>query len=280
MSARPSHNPAPASASASNGPIRYWADLTTDDFSRIDVERTVAILPVAAIEQHGPHLPLSVDADLNAGILARALARVPGDVPCLALPPQVVGKSDEHAGFPGTLTISPEVLIAQWTDIGACVAATGIRRIILFNSHGGQPQIVDIVAQTLRNRFRMLAIRTSWTRLVDQSDLFADSERRHGIHGGADETSMMLYLHPERVRRDRIADFRPADIARDQETPAIRVHGAARYAWRTEDLNPVGAVGDARLATAEAGQIIIDRAAEALAAVIVDAGRFDLSVFG
>ena len=146
----------------SNKPRRGWQDMNTEEFGGPDAERWIAVLPVGAIEQHGPHLPLCVDACINQGILARALELLPEQVPVTVLPPIPVGKSNEHIAFPGTLTLSADTLIRLWTELGEAVARAGVRKLVLFNSHGGQPQVMDIVARDLRVRLGMLAVAYSW----------------------------------------------------------------------------------------------------------------------
>ncbi len=146
---------------------RYWQDMTTTDVAAADMQRLIALLPVAAIEQHGPHLPLSVDATINRAILERAVTLMPADLPVSVLPAQPVGKSDEHGAFPGTLSLSAETLIALWRDIGASVARAGVRKLVLLNTHGGQPQILDVVAGELRARHQMLAVAVNAYRLYD-----------------------------------------------------------------------------------------------------------------
>ncbi len=107
-------------------PAAYWLDLTTEDFRTRDMHRTIAVLPVAAVEQHGPHLPVGVDTFINQGYLARAAALVPEDLDVLVLPIQAVGKSNEHLAFPGTLTLSAETVIRAWTEIGESVHRAGV----------------------------------------------------------------------------------------------------------------------------------------------------------
>ena len=133
-------------------PRRCWQDMTTEEFAALDAARVIELLPVGAIEQHGPHLPVSTDACINQGILARALEQMPDDLPVTVLPMLPIGKSSEHLGFPGTLTLSAETLIRLWTEVGLSVARAGVRKLVLFNSHGGQPQVMDIVARDLRVR--------------------------------------------------------------------------------------------------------------------------------
>ncbi len=253
---------------------RYWGDLTTEDFARLDA-RTVALLPVCAVEQHGPHLPVRVDAALNAGILARALELMPPELPLLVLPAQNVGKSDEHSAFPGTLCIHYETLARLWIDLARSVQRGGCRRIIFFNSHGGQPQLLDIVCRELRVRFDMLAVNCAWFNVTPMGDLFDAAELQYGIHGGAVETSMMLHLHPELVRMDRARNF----VSRAQELEArcavLRVEGATAIGWQTQDLNPAGACGDASRADAALGRELLERAARALACLAGDVARQD-----
>src|ERR1700679_305666 len=173
---------------------RWWWNLTTKDFAGLDTDRVVAILPVGAVEQHGPHLPVSVDATINAGILSRALQLVDQDATVLALPMQSVGLSVEHIRFPGTLTLSAETLIAVLTDLGRSVARAGLRRLVFLNSHGGQPQVVDIVCRRLRGD-GLFAVNCMASRLGLPPDVtLSQDEREHGIHGGLVETSLMLHL--------------------------------------------------------------------------------------
>lgn len=256
---------------------RQWQEMTTEDFAAVDPERWVAVLPVAAVEQHGPHLPVSVDATLNAAILDQALALLPDDCPVTALPAMPVGKSNEHLAFPGTLSLGHDTLIRLWTDIAECVWRAGLRKLVLFNSHGGQPQIMDIVARDLRVRRKMLVVLANWFQMVDVSRWFAADEIRFGIHGGAIETSMMLAVRPDLVRMDRAQAFASAPQA---------IHAAARhldpgdkltFAWQAQDLNPAGAVGDATAADAEVGRQILDAAADKLAKLLREVVDLPLS---
>ncbi len=188
-------------------PTKFWAEMSWRDFPDADMSKVVAVLPVAAIEQHGPHLPVGVDTFINEGYLERAVARVPADLPVLFLPLQAIGKSNEHIEFPGTLTFSAETLTRAWTEIGESVARTGCRKLIFVNSHGGNVPIIDIVARELRVRRRMLAVHASWHRFGYPEGLFSARERAHGIHGGDAETSLMLAFRPETVRMGEARDF-------------------------------------------------------------------------
>ena len=170
---------------------RRWSELTTAEFANVDRDRTVAILPLSATEQHGPHLPLSVDADINSLLIDRTLDILDESLPVLVLPPVEVGLSPEHADFPGTLTLSAETMIALLVEIGQSVAQTGLRKLALVNTHGGQSQILDLVAQRLRNGGMVVACLNAY-RYWDVAARFGDAEATYGIHGGAAETSIML----------------------------------------------------------------------------------------
>ena len=255
-------------------PLRLWQDLTWPDIAALDPERAVAILPVAAIEQHGPHLPLSVDADINAGLLAA----VESDVSAFLLPPQVVGYSLEHMAFPGTLSHDPETLRRAWIEIGASIRCAGVRKLLILNSHGGQPQVAAIVARELRAAHGMMVVSTASFALGLPGGLFPDDELRHGIHGGAVETSLMLHLRPAAVRKDKIADFRSTAAQVESDYKLLRLESdSVQTAWMTQDLNSQGACGNARLATAEAGKAILAHMASKLAALLTEISTYPLS---
>jgi creatinine amidohydrolase len=255
---------------------RQWWDLTTEEFAGLDMQSTVVVLPVCAVEQHGPHLPVRVDAAINAGILERALQLIPAQLSLLVLPAQNVGKSDEHIAFPGTLSIRYETLGRLWFDLAESVHRAGCRKIIFFNSHGGQPQLIDIVCRELRVRLNMLAVNCAWYNVTEMTDLFDAEELRHGIHGGAVETSMMLRLHFDLVKMDRAKNFASRAIAVEAENAVLRIEGSTGIGWQTQDLNPAGACGDATRADAAKGKELIERAAKALAALASDVARYAL----
>lgn len=252
---------------------RYWQDLTTEEVASIDRTRAVALLPVAAIEQHGPHLPLGTDAMINEGVLARAMALAPADLPLLVLPAIAIGKSNEHQDFAGTLTLSAETLIRMLTEVVESVARAGLRKLILLNSHGGQPQVLDIVAQDARARLEMIAVVANAWRMMDREALFPPAEREAGLHGGGVETALMLHLRPDLVRRDRIRDFPSAARELEARFPSLAAGGRFAFAWQAQDLNAAGAVGDARLGTAEIGRKLVESAAARLVQLAEELAR-------
>lgn len=257
-------------------PKRFWQDMTTAEFSELDAERTIVVLPVAAIEQHGPHLPVYVDACINQGVLARALEIIPDDLPVTVLPAMPVGKSNEHLAFPGTLTLSAETLIRLWTEIGESVARAGVRKLVLFNSHGGQPQIMDIVARDLRVRLDMFVVTVSTYNLVDPGSMFTDSELKHGIHGGAVETSMMLHLRPDLVNMELADDFEPMSVEMERSYKHLRPEGGIGFGWQVQDIHPSGAVGNASDSDAERGQKLVESAAQSFIDLLGEIDRYPL----
>ena len=246
-------------------PMRPWQDLAWTDFAALPPD-TVAILPTAAIEQHGPHLPLATDAEINADILAHTAAKLPPGLTVLTLPMQAIGLSVEHIRFPGTLTASAETLLALCTEIGQSVARAGIRRLLFLNSHGGQPQILDLAARRLRSTCNLLAVTCSWGRLGLPDNLIGTEERRHGIHGGTIETSLMLRLRPDLVRMDHARYFRSTWQSRPHTL--LEPEGRTGFGWETQDLNPEGALGDASRATAEIGEAILAHTTTQLATLL------------
>ncbi len=265
-------------------PSRYWADLTTRDFSALprapDIGAVVAVLPVGATEQHGPHLALSVDSDLVDAVVGAALPLLPAALPVLVLPTQKIGKSNEHARFPGTLTLRAETLIRVWTEIGDCVAATGVRKLLLFNAHGGQVALMDIVGRDLRTRHDLIVYHSNWydLPLADEAMApFGADERRFGVHGGDIETSMMLAIEPSRVDMEQAGNFASTSQQRARDYPILGNGRSARMAWQMQDYNVQGAAGNAAAATAAKGRALVASAATQLALLLAELSRLPLS---
>ena len=261
-----------------------WGDLCTTDFATLDLARTVAVLPVAATEQHGPHLPLSVDHDLLEGVLAAAGPTLGAGWPVYVLPTQPVGLSPEHERFPGTLTLSPETVIRLWCDIGESVARAGVRKLLIFNSHGGHTGIMDVVGRELRARCDLLVYSASWFNLPlldaqgqDLNERISPQEHRFGIHAGQVETSMMLALRPHTVRLDQAQDFRSTSQDRASRWPILGNGRSAKLAWQMQDYHPAGAVGDAAAADATLGAALVQAAGESLAALLREFCELPLS---
>ncbi len=224
-----------------------WADYRAPDLA-VDPARTIAILPTAAIEQHGPHLPVGVDTMIMEGMLARLRATCPDDLDLRILPVQAVGKSNEHIHAPGTLTLDAPTALAAWQQIGLSVARAGVRKIVIVNSHGGNLDLISILARELRVRAGMLAVKCQWGNFGKPEGMYSAQEATYGIHGGDLETSLMLHFRPELVDMAAARDFRSA-----AETAPIPPTGPISLGWVSSDLNPAGVVGEAHLATADKG---------------------------
>ena len=263
---------------------RYWSEWTTQDFARSrddgSLAQTIAILPLGATEQHGPHLSLQVDTALVDGVVAAAVAQLQVEVPALFLPTQPVGYSPEHAAFPGTLTLKAETAMRLWTDISESAVASGIRKLVLFNAHGGHTGMMDVVARDLRSRLGVLVYSVSWFNLPligeggeDVNARFSAHEHRFGIHAGDMETSMMLALAPQQVRMQFAQNFHSTSQDRAQGFPIVGNGKSAKLAWQMQDYNLAGAAGNAAAATAEKGMAVVDAAGRALAALLAEVHR-------
>ena len=261
-------------------PARLWSELSAVDIARRDMGRAVAVLPVAAVEQHGPHLPLSTDVVIARGYLDRVRDLVPDALDVLLLPVQPVGKSDEHDAFPGTLSLTATTALAAWTEIGIGVHRAGCGKLVIVTSHGGNSALIDLVASDLRARSGMLAVTTSWSRMGLPEGLFPPQEIAHGIHAGGIETALMLALRPDLVRTKNVADFPPRTLAMARDFTHLRAGRPAAFAWKAGDLHPSGAMGDARLGTAEAGRAALDHGARAFVELLAEVDRFGLDAPG
>jgi creatinine amidohydrolase len=259
---------------------RFWAEMGTREFAQLDPATTVAVLPVAATEQHGPHLPLAVDQAIVDGVVAASLPHLPAQAPVLFLPTQQVGYSPEHAAFPGTLTLSSSTVVATWIELGECVARAGVRKLLLLNSHGGQVSLMDIVARELRGRCKLIVYGCSWWNLPlgdDVNGLFSPEEHRFGVHAGEIETSMMLALRPQQVAMTQAKNFRSTSQARSGAYPILGNGHSAKLGWHMQDYNTQGAAGNAAAATPGKGQALLDAAGRQLALLLQELSSLPLS---
>jgi creatinine amidohydrolase len=265
----------------------YWSQWRTTDFANLDKSRAIAVLPLAATEQHGPHLPLSVDTDIVDGVVQAAVQQLQTlnapsvstrvAVPVLFLPTQNIGLSPEHAAFPGTLTLRPETLIRLWTDIAESVKAAGIHKLVLLNSHGGHVGAMDVVARDLRARLDMLVYSVNWYQLPlmdeqgqDLNQMFSAHEHRFGAHAGEIETSAMLALNPSAVRMDKAENFHSSSEDRAAAFPILGNGRSAKLAWQMQDYNVAGAAGNAAAATAEKGTALVAAAGLSFAKLLLE----------
>lgn len=225
-----------------------WSEFRATEFKDIDPMRTIAILPTAAIEQHGPHLPVGTDSMICSGMLDEVRKRAPETLDIRILPVQAVGKSNEHLWAAGTITLSAGTALRAWTEIGQSVARAGIRKLVLINAHGGNVDLVSIVARELRVKAGMFVVKCQWGSFGHPEGMFSTNETKYGIHGGDIETSLMLHFRPDLVDMRMAMNFRSS-----AENSPIPPTGPISYGWVAKDLNEFGTVGDASHASANKG---------------------------
>jgi creatinine amidohydrolase len=250
-----------------------WQDLTSAELAALDPARTVAILPVGAIEQHGPHLPLGTDTLIAEALAAALLDAEPNGATVLVLPTLAIGHSPEHQNFTGTLTLPAAATLELWTEVGRGIARSGLLRLLILNAHGGQSAIVDLAAVALRAELGLTVARGNYFALGVPEGLFDADEVAHGLHGGELETSLMLHLAPALVRREALADFPlPGGGTRLGRLP---LEGPIGLGWLAEDLGPHGVAGRATRATAAKGRIYFEFLVAGLSKVVAELARGD-----
>ncbi|WP_243611743.1 creatininase family protein [Shimia aestuarii] len=253
----------------------YWAALKAPDFETLP-DDTVAILPFGATEQHGPHLPLSVDTTLTDAVLSASLPHWSAATNALILPTLTITKSNEHAEHAGSLALSARTLLSVIEDIGASVARAGIRRLVMLNGHGGNTAVLEIACRELRIAHRLVTAHASWFAFAETSPHIAPEAAAHDLHAGDIETSAMLAAAPNLVDMDKADDFPPKthDWQANNRWTGLTGH-AARPGWVIDDLSPSGACGDASVASADKGAAMIESAAKNFAAFLEEFSRFD-----
>jgi creatinine amidohydrolase len=258
-------------------PSRDWTEIRWADAASVDVSRWIAVLPLAATEQHGPHLPLETDVLIAGAYLARVRDVLPATLPATFLPIEPVGISTEHIDYPGTQTLPTAVALKRWNAIGEDVARRGVRKLVIITSHGGNSAAMMLVAQDLRAHQKLFVVTTSWSRLSGADKLFPSDEVRHGIHGGAVETSIMLARYPEQVRTHAIADFPASSIAMEKQYRWLSTQRPVPFAWQAQDLHPSGAIGNATLAVPAKGDQLLDQGARAFCELLAEVDNFDVN---
>lgn len=255
----------------------YWNELNTLDFAGLSADSTIAILPLASTEQHGPHLPIATDVAIAHGMLAELKRQRPDDLDILVLPTQEIGKANEHIHGPGTLSFGADLLIPMWTAIGGKVAEAGVKKLVMVNSHGGNLDIMNIVAREMRVRFNMAVVATQWGRFGHPDGLISAHEQAFGIHGGEVETSLMLHFRPELVRMDKAQNFISRAEEMKNQSRFLQPLPPHSLAWIAHDLNPHGVVGDASAGTAEKGATICRHQVAGFIELLRDLERYPLS---
>ena len=247
---------------------RFWENLSSFDFYNMETEKYLAVLPVAAVEQHGPHLPVNVDSKIVDSLVETLAEKLPAKSKAIFLPTQRIGKSNEHLKYPGTLSLSAETMRVTLMELGKCVASSGIKKMMFLNSHGGNISVLDIVARDLRIEEKMLVFCVNWFGFGMPSDIYSESELKHGIHAGDMETSVMLALDPDNVKMDRAQNFVPKTVELESNFKYLGLNSGAKFGWQSQDLNAYGACGNALLSTAEKGNLTLEFASEKLLEII------------
>ena len=257
--------------------VRYWGSPTAEEIKSRVSRDPVIVLPLAATEHHGPPLPLSTDVDIGLGLLNEAFFRLDPNVPSWSLPIETVGASLEHTRYRGTASITADELGQIIFEHGRRLSTLGIHRLVISNSHGGNSGAIESAALRLREERELLVIKANYYRFERPVDVdFPDIEWRHGLHGGAVETAMMLHLKNKAVETNAVSKF--PSIAEELELRKSRIlpTGPAAFAWLAGDLNPLGVVGDATLASKETGKRLLTHYATILANIIEDAYHFPI----
>ncbi|WP_019499215.1 creatininase family protein [Pseudanabaena sp. PCC 6802] len=255
-------------------PERFFPYLTWNEIDNLpDKSNVVIIQPMGAIEQHGAHLPLVVDAAISMGVLGKALQKLDRSIPAYSLPLLYYGKSNEHWGFPGTIALGAQTLTAVLMDLADSIYSAGFRKLALMNSHGGQPQILEFVARDIHQKYPDLMVFPLFTWRVPNiaKDLITAKEWEFGIHAGDAETSLMLVLLPEYVRMDRAIAEYPQGLP---ENSLLSMEGANPFAWVMKDLTRSGVLGDPTTATKAKGERLLESLADGWAQLITDIYKF------
>ena len=260
-------------------PHRHYEEMSGDYIAGADTRDWIAVLPLGATEQHGPHLPAETDWMIVEGLVRAIIPRLPDTMPVTFLPAEHVGYSREHMNRPGAQTLSFDSAVNRWVEIGERLSDQGIRKFIMLNAHGGNSPLMTIVATELRARCRMLAVATSWTRFGLPLNIVTPQEKAHGIHGGEIETSIMLALHPDLVNMSEARDFPSLQAEMERTAKRLRAYGPHAFGWMATDLNPKGVVGHAKKATAEQGMRLLQHAADGFIELLDDVRAFDTSRF-
>ncbi|MCC0176512.1 creatininase family protein [Waterburya agarophytonicola K14] len=255
-------------------PQRYFPYLTWKEIADMPNKKNIVIIqPIGAIEQHGLHLPIAVDSAISLGVLGKALSQLDSSIPAYALPCLYYGKSNEHDGFPGTITLSATTLLSVIKEMAVSIYRAGFRKLVLMNSHGGQPQIMEIAARDLHQEHPDFAVFPFFTWRVPNiiGEMLTPQEREYGIHAGDAETSIMLSLLPEQVKMERAIKEYPQGLPEDS---LLDMEGKLPFAWLTRELSQSGVMGDPTIATQEKGDRILQSVADGWVEVIQDVYQF------
>ncbi len=273
------HDMTPGKTEKPDMPDRDFHAMASQDMARMNKAAWIAVLPLGATEQHGPHLPLETDTVIVEGVVARLKQALPRTLPVTFLKAEPVGYSPEHLDYSGTRSLAYQEAIDRWISIGEHLHSSGINKLVLLNAHGGNSPLMTIVATELRVRFDMLCVATSWTRFGRPEGLFDEKNAAIDIHGGDIETSVMLALRPDLVEMKKAKKFSSRQSSFLRTNAYLHAYGRHAFGWKMQDLNPVGVTGNAKAATAKKGEALLDHAVEGLVTLLKEVHRFDAGLF-
>ena len=254
---------------------RHLAELRAPELARLLSERSIFVQPLGAVEQHGPHLPLNTDLLIADRVSQLAVERVGAELDVWLLPPLAYTKSNEHAWSAGTIWLSATTLLAVLDDIGRCVATTQARKLVFFNGHGGNSALVGVANREIRLAHGLMTFLAHPGVPPDQGGDSTPDELGMGIHGGTDETSMMLYLAPHLVDMTAATRNVPEHLA---DNRYVRFGGSVGFGWLSDDFGPDGHIGDPTPATAERGEQLVSKAVDAFCEALAEVSAFELPV--
>ncbi len=255
---------------------RALARLTTTEIARLDKDRIVIVQPIGATEQHGPHLPCDTDVLIVTGLLDAVLQAIGDKTDVWVLPVLSYGKSNEHVGYPGTISLSAQTLMSVCLDMGRAIADSGFHRLVLLNGHGGQPQLLEMVARDIRAETGLLVFPLfPFKRRPPSEWLSSTEEARYGIHGGELETALVMALEPHAVRTEVLA---AGGLTIRERLAYLDLDGDSPVAWLTRDLSTNGVIGDPARASQQLGSRLVHFYVDHVAAVLREIAQFDFAV--
>lgn len=254
---------------------RHLAELRAPEVTALISAQSIIVQPLGAVEQHGPHLPFDTDLVVASEVADAAVAEVGDALDCWLLPPLAYTKSNEHAWSSGTIWLSATTLLAVLDDIGRSVATLPARKLVFFNGHGGNSALLGVANRELRLKYGLLTFLAHPGMPVDQGGAGSANadELGMGIHGGTDETSLMLHLRPERVDMSVATRNVPEWMATNQH---VRFGGRVGFGWLSNDFGPDGHIGDPTAATAERGKELFEGSVRAFGDALAEVAAFEL----
>lgn len=252
--------------------IRRFADLTGPQVSSLLTDRSILVQPLGAIEQHGPHLPLSTDSVVATAVAEAAVGAVGEELDVWLLPTLEYTKSNEHAWSPGTVWLSATTLLSVLDDLGRCIATTPVKRLVFLNGHGGNSALLNVANRELRLAHGLMTFLAHPGVPPDQGGASPADELGMGVHGGTDETSIMLHLAPHLVDMSKAERRVPETIARNQY---VKFGGRVSFGWMSNDFFADGYIGDPTPATADLGRTLFEGAVRGFCEALREISEFN-----